>query len=133
MPVPARILGALGFNYRTNSYKALAIPLAVATSIGTAVWNLFKGRRPRSLLFQQMGVAASGRRMVTTRRGYLALTPAATDLGDRVALVPGSGLPLFLRPKVEERHFTLVGEGYVHGIMNGEVFRQESCTTLCLE
>lgn len=133
MPLPARVLGSLGFNYRTTSYKLLSIPLAMAVGIGTAIRNIFWGRQPQSLLFQQMGVAAIGRRMVKTSQGYLALSPAATEVGDKVALVPGSGLPLFLRPRTIDSHFILIGEGYVHGVMNGEMFQLESCTTLHLE
>jgi hypothetical protein len=56
MPLPARVLGSLGFNYRTTSYKLLSILLAMAAGIGTAIRNFFWGRQPRSLLFQQMGV-----------------------------------------------------------------------------
>ncbi|EXJ73264.1 uncharacterized protein A1O5_03024 [Cladophialophora psammophila CBS 110553] len=133
MPIPARILGALGLNYRTNYYKVLAIPLSVATGLVTSVWHLFRGRKPRSLLFQQMASVASGRRMVSTSTGYLALAPSATEVGDHVALIPGSGLPLFLRAGANEGRFSLVGEGYVHGIMNGEGFREECCIPLCLE
>jgi hypothetical protein len=73
MPLPAQELESLGFNYSTISYKLLAFPLAMAASIGTAIRNFFWRRQPRSLRFEQMGVAAIRRRMVKINQGYLAL------------------------------------------------------------
>jgi hypothetical protein len=59
------------------------------------------------------------RRLVVTRGGYLGLAPAATKAGDVVAVVPGCDVPLVLRKEGER--FRVLGEGYVHGIMSGEL------------
>ncbi|PQE13916.1 heterokaryon incompatibility protein [Rutstroemia sp. NJR-2017a BBW] len=59
------------------------------------------------------------RRLVVTRGGYLGLAPAAAKAGDVVVVVPGCDVPLVLRREGER--FRVLGEGYVHGIMAGEL------------
>ncbi|KAH7041462.1 heterokaryon incompatibility protein-domain-containing protein, partial [Microdochium trichocladiopsis] len=68
------------------------------------------------------------RRMAFTSHGYVCLVPPGTVPGDRVAIVPGLSVPVVVRPvpgsgldrrSVDE--FQLVGECYVHGIMDGEM------------
>ncbi|KAF1982107.1 HET-domain-containing protein [Aulographum hederae CBS 113979] len=59
------------------------------------------------------------RRMVNTKMGYIGIVPAATTRGDRIAVVPGCRTPLVLR--LEGSVFRVIGECYVHGIMQGEV------------
>jgi hypothetical protein len=59
------------------------------------------------------------RRLVTTRKGYLALAPQETERGDLLCVLYGGQLPLVLRQSGS--CFELIGEAYVHGIMDGEV------------
>ncbi|KAH7064141.1 heterokaryon incompatibility protein-domain-containing protein [Paraphoma chrysanthemicola] len=61
------------------------------------------------------------RRLFTTETGYLGLGPVSLQKGDQVWLFKGGRLPLVLRP-VESGCFRLIGETYVHGVMNGEVW-----------
>ena len=62
--------------------------------------------------------ATYGRRFGRTRKGYLGLVPPKAVLGVRT--------PFMLRKVVaseeegEEVSYTIVGECYVHGLMNGE-------------
>jgi len=65
------------------------------------------------------------RRMFTTRDGLINLGPEALQTGDYIALCKGGKVPYVLR-KVPEGH-ELVGECYVHGIMQGERFVEEKC------
>jgi hypothetical protein len=64
---------------------------------------------------------------VRTRQGYVgkALTQYA-KVGDKIALVRGGQLPLILRA-TPHGEWNLVGECYVHGIMNGEAFDINKC------
>jgi hypothetical protein len=59
------------------------------------------------------------RRLFVTKERYLGLGPASMVDGDEVWVVPGAGAAFVLRP-VEEHTFHLIGEAYVHGVMNGE-------------
>jgi len=60
----------------------------------------------------------NGRRFATTTTGYMGLVPAETELGDIVSVLLGGQVPFILRKRHD--HYILVGEAYIHGIMNGE-------------
>jgi hypothetical protein len=56
-------------------------------------------------------------------RGYIGKGPQATNIGDLVYIVAGGAQPLILRPSPEAQKpntFKLVGQCYVHGVMDGE-------------
>jgi hypothetical protein len=60
------------------------------------------------------------RRMVLTEKGYLGLVPPETEKEDLVCILLGGDMPFILR--AEGSYYKFVGESYVHGIMDGEVF-----------
>ncbi|KAG4431063.1 hypothetical protein IFR05_013455 [Cadophora sp. M221] len=55
-----------------------------------------------------------------TKKGYMGIWPDGMVPGDRVFTFVGGDVPFVLRPVGEE--FELVGEAYVHGIMDGELW-----------
>jgi hypothetical protein len=65
------------------------------------------------------------RRMVRTKKGYIALAPRHTKRDDMIAICGGGKLPLIVRKEGE--HWVLVGESYVHGIMHGETWNEAKC------
>jgi hypothetical protein len=62
--------------------------------------------------------ASDGRVFARTTKGRYVLGPAALEAGDVVCVLFGSKVPFCLRPM--GRRYLLVGECYVHGLMNGE-------------
>lgn len=62
-------------------------------------------------------------RIAMDSSGHLCVVPVATQVGDVIYLLAGSSLPLVLRPVADARRplFKVVGPGYVHGIMDGEL------------
>ena len=74
---------------------------------------------------KQYNTMAYGRRMARTENGYLALVPSKTEVGDLVAVCKGGRTPIILRGRATG--WELIGDSYVHGIMNGESFNLESC------
>jgi hypothetical protein len=70
------------------------------------------------------------RRFAVSENGYFCLLPCSTKKGDRIFIFPGGKVPFILRPveKTEpgedesELKFTLVGDAYVHGVMDGQVW-----------
>ncbi|KAI0386530.1 hypothetical protein F5Y04DRAFT_290120 [Hypomontagnella monticulosa] len=69
-----------------------------------------------------------GRRFFVTRGGYLGVGPGAMRDGDEVAVLLGLSVPVLVRPvekSGEERRYELVGECYVHGIMDGELVKAQ--------
>lgn len=80
--------------------------------------------RTPSKVFRKMKVAfeaaVEGRRFGVTSQGYMGLFPQTTQMGDHVCVFLGGYIPFVVRRLVGNK-FNLVGECYVHGIMDGEV------------
>jgi hypothetical protein len=60
-----------------------------------------------------------GRRSFMLQNGYIGLGPQNLQAGDLVAVLLGASVPFLLR-KDENGNFRVVGEAYVHGIMDGQ-------------
>ena len=57
------------------------------------------------------------RSFFTTSTGHIGLGPEGTKVDDHVVLLSGTQVPFILRQKDE--HYQVIGEAYVHGIMDG--------------
>ncbi|KAK0754362.1 heterokaryon incompatibility protein-domain-containing protein [Schizothecium vesticola] len=66
--------------------------------------------------------ASSGRVFARTAKGYFVLGPQVLAKGDRICVLWGGKMCFCLRP-LDQGRFLLVGECYVHGLMNGEAVR----------
>ncbi len=62
-----------------------------------------------------------GRCFATTRGGRIATAPSTVRPGDLLCVMYGGSIVHVLRE--EEDHYLLVGEAYVHGLMDGEVVK----------
>ncbi|KAI0190289.1 heterokaryon incompatibility protein-domain-containing protein [Xylaria flabelliformis] len=74
--------------------------------------------------------------VVRTEKGYIGLAPATVRPGDVVILCKGGKKPLIVRPAYNERdskRFTLIGDTYLHGIMEGEAWDESYCHPITLE
>ncbi|KAJ9633849.1 hypothetical protein H2204_006634 [Knufia peltigerae] len=74
-----------------------------------------------------------GRRGSVTRGRYMATLPGTAMENDEIAIVYGAQMPLVLRPvgnDADGRRYRLIGQAYVHGIMDGEMidFDEETKT-----
>ncbi|KAK5690904.1 hypothetical protein LTR97_012067 [Elasticomyces elasticus] len=114
----ARVRKTLG-NFRSSG---------VSTIAGLIIGNQTVTRETR--VFFAMTEVSYGRRLSWTSKGFLALLPEATIEGDLIVILRGGRLPFVVRP-VEHGH-RLIGPAYVHGIMNGEAYDEESCGDLRL-
>jgi hypothetical protein len=68
------------------------------------------------------------RALITTRTGYLGLAPIAVRQGDVVAIMLGCKCPMVLRP-YSDNLYHVIGECYIHGLMDGEILSQGSGET----
>jgi len=69
--------------------------------------------------------AAWGRALFITERGYIGLGPLSTFKGDDVAVLYGAKTPYILLSQGRESDgFHLLGETYIHGLMEGEAFQE---------
>lgn len=90
-------------------------------------YQKLKGRRHSSMVVQYL-VRVRGviwnRRLFTVRgwdgRVLYGLAPKETRDGDVVCVLDGCSVPVVMRPMDKGRHWILVGECFVYGIMDGE-------------
>jgi hypothetical protein len=74
-------------------------------------------------IYSNIGSATWGRRFFRTESGYFGFGPQSCRAGDVIAVLAGGAVPYVLRPLPCPREgFTILGDSYVHGIMDGEVF-----------
>lgn len=135
--------GALeGFDLIEDSFEYWRkLPLPASTSGGhryretagdeSSYSNAEKAQRAERYR-ASVAAVANQRKFFITKKKLIGLGPGALRQDDWVAIVPGSDVPFVLRavgdkdsamgrtqfPK--DARFQLVGECYVHGIMNGE-------------
>lgn len=70
-------------------------------------------------ILESLRVAYMGRRLFRTTTGYLGIGPQSLSEDNEVWVLAGAAVPIVLQP-LPGGHYALVGEAYVHGIMNGE-------------
>ena len=63
-----------------------------------------------------------GRKLFGTAKGYLGIGEILLQTGDLVCVLFGAGVPMILRPI--GRSYRVVGECYLHGIMEGEALAE---------
>ena len=71
--------------------------------------------------FSMMRGFCTNRSLVVTEKGYYALAPLLTMPGDVACVLNGADVPFILRPVEDSQKFKLLGESYVHGMMEGQV------------
>lgn len=84
------------------------------------------GRKDVALYFEQTATTVNRRSFVTVNGAY-GMGPKAMQASDYVFILKGGKVPMILRPSNTEGWWTLVGEGYVHGIMHREAYQEELC------
>jgi hypothetical protein len=74
---------------------------------------------------------AYGRCFISTEKGYVGWAPQQCKKGDVVAVLAGGKVPYALRPEASSnpseesgdsrKYYSVLGDAYIHGIMDGEV------------
>lgn len=67
-----------------------------------------------------LSFSSLGRRLFRTSKGFIGLGPLSTQVSDQVWIFSAAKVPFVLRPCSDANTFSLIGEAYVHGFMNGE-------------
>jgi hypothetical protein len=70
-------------------------------------------------LVEAVSAAWNGRQFFMSEKGYMGLAPITTRAGDAVCILFGGQVPFILRERDDFGH-SMIGECYVHGIMDGE-------------
>jgi hypothetical protein len=80
-------------------------------------------------LLNAIGVNSAGRNLCVTAGGYLGYVSRGSQIGEKVCILFGSAVPFVLRED-KDGFFMLVGECYVHGIMDGEAMKERDMESL---
>jgi hypothetical protein len=64
----------------------------------------------------------NGRKLAWTMNHKLCLVPGITRPTDVCVLIPGLPVPFIIRPTEQPNHYLLIGDCYIYGIMDGELF-----------
>lgn len=65
----------------------------------------------------------AGRRFAVTDDGKIGVVPACAKPGDGIAVILGVSVPFVVRPTQYLNDWQLIGDCYIHGIMNGEALK----------
>ncbi|KAH0536097.1 hypothetical protein FGG08_007002 [Glutinoglossum americanum] len=117
--------------YTGDNATAASVPIhdpceahaAAIASLSTGDFgSALKMNNSTDMYIVQALTACRRRRFAVTDKGYIGLVPECTELGDGVYILGGVSVPFVLRHR-EKVNFTLVGDAYIHGVMDGEAVR----------
>ena len=72
--------------------------------------------------FDKAASAIYARLLFQTNGGDLGYGPLSTSPGDQIWVLENGRVPFVLRPVADGKNFELLGECYVHGVMDGQLF-----------
>jgi hypothetical protein len=99
-------ISKLELHQDARKYKENATPEALDLTV--RFWQTaaaFTGRIPSAAFF------------TTKKKKYAGIAPGAAQPGDIIFIADGGKVPFILRKKPPTKHYTLIGESYIHGIM----------------
>ncbi|GAP87007.1 putative heterokaryon incompatibility protein [Rosellinia necatrix] len=107
-------VGFLGrFAANSQAYKSLVGITGLVPNIRAGAQNrVYLTATERSLY----------RRLARTEKGYLAMVPSQSAIGDRISVFQGGKMPFVIRAAPYKNGYQLIGPSYVHGIMYGEAW-----------
>jgi len=105
---PARVVAGVGW-FGKVMYKSVKLSVGMVRNRAVA----------------QSDIRAVHRTMFKTDMGYIGLSSRKIKDGDCVALFQGGKMPFGIRGK--EGEFNIIGDAYVHGIIDGEAFDLAKC------
>ena len=85
--------------------------------------NAMRGMPLSGKVIEHVQDSFKGRVFFTTETGYMGLGPSGIDTmrqGDKVCVISGCCTPFVIRPVEGTTCYDLIGEAYVHGLMDGE-------------
>ena len=118
---------SLSYCFRRRSwFLRFAVPLAIPllTHLFNVAWSrnwaVLQGQlQSHQRDFESMHMQwMQGRQFAITKQSLIGLVPIAARVGDSVGFFAGCRVPFVLRRRGEG--YALVGDSYLHGVMNGE-------------
>jgi hypothetical protein len=105
-----------------ETFKAWLKVLKGSDDTDTAAKNIFDSKEPYKYAHRASSITW-GRNMGITDKGYLAMVPITTKVGDEIVIFEGAKLPFVVR--TEGGKSKLGGPCYIRGMMDGEFFTKQ--------
>ncbi|KAI1742716.1 heterokaryon incompatibility protein-domain-containing protein [Xylaria scruposa] len=99
------------FNTNNKIYKSIVAASGIISTVKGGVNRVYATATERTLY----------RRLARTNKGYLAIVPSQSAVGDQILLLQGGKMPFVARAR-PHTGYKLIGPTYVHGIMYGEAW-----------
>jgi hypothetical protein len=110
-------------------YPRIVIPITNITNpIGLYLSTSSLRNPAKAKLLDMIPASLLGNRVARTDNGLLGVVPHNTRVGDDVALLVGGRCPFVIRK--HGRKWKLVGDSYVYGMMEGEMWDEVSCEAM---
>jgi hypothetical protein len=104
----------------SNEHRARADKWAVwLSNADTELLDEYLKDPDIDMLVDLVDVMSSRRSFVITKHGRLGWCPHTCQEGDVISVLAGGRVPFVLR-KCGENQYQLIGDAYIHGIMDGE-------------
>ncbi|KAG8411593.1 hypothetical protein J3458_015654 [Metarhizium acridum] len=114
------VLLALAYYICTHAYPVATLDLLVHMGVATA--GSTTGLPEDCAAYaSSISLVANKHSLCFTEDRLIGLMPLSTQESDVVVIIHGCDVPFVIRPTEREAHYCLVGECYVHGVMNGEM------------
>lgn len=125
---------ALGISKRMSFEEAIS--KAQSSQIkDVTIAKLFQDFKEDHRYTDAFVASGSGRKFAITERGFMCLVPPLTETGDEIGIIYGMDVPFVIRRREDcpdrDADFDLVGECYVHGMMDGEAL--EDCKAVQMD
>ncbi|TWU76241.1 hypothetical protein ED733_004756 [Metarhizium rileyi] len=112
----------LALAYYVSAYAYPVATLDVLVHMGVTTSGSTMGLPADCAAYaSSIGLVANKHALCFTEDRLIGLMPLTTQTGDIVVIIHGCDVPFVIRPSKREGHYCLVGECYVHGVMNGEM------------
>lgn len=119
-----RVFTRLSFRYGLSSPSLLIFPICILLDMILLALISWGTPSVYTSIFSLLRIA--GRRVVRTRKGHLGLVVPGARVGDSIGIFQGGKTPLIMRA-TGVGTWKILGDGYIHGIMNGEVWDETKC------
>jgi hypothetical protein len=119
------LCGGIQPNQHTKSFSRTKHILNVSAAEKWLVWRSAYDEPPPNSDLAEMDAlfeaVSSGRSFTITTARRMGFVPVNAVVGDVVAILSGGSVPMVLRPN--DQGYTIVGDAYIHGIMDGEALK----------
>lgn len=112
----SNILGE--FLHRPDASNAILKSLCARDDLDASKLRIPENKQRFEHEVKDVGI---NRCLLATAKGGFGIGPLVTRPGDVCCVIFGADVPFILRPSADTSGYRLLGEAFVHGVMNGEI------------